>query len=240
MYKLYTDKTEIFECDIQLTGASLKNSKARLIVETPDVNLLFKGEILKGGKCRVPVKKLKGILGETSEGKIKLEVIADDTYFNPWESEFKVESSKQITVEVKSQSSNIIKDDSPKMKVNVLGENNSTTNTPGTRGYSAYLKKGDVKKQRKSLKKSIEKTTGYKPANDEIFIEDDITMSERKHIVNIMKLLIREDINIKNLSIKRNKLNKIVAVYTKRFPINESVKPKVMEGVIKVLSKLKK
>ena len=76
--------------------------------------------------------------------------------------------------------------------------------------------------------------------NDEIFIEDDITMSERKHIVNIMKLLIREDINIKNLSIKRNKLNKIVAVYTKRFPINESVKPKVMEGVIKVLSKLKK
>ena len=65
-------------------------------------------------------------------------------------------------------------------------------------------------------------------------------MSERKHIVNIMKLLIREDINIKNLSIKRNKLNKIVAVYTKRFPINESVKPKVMEGVIKVLSKLKK
>ena len=38
----------------------------------------------------------------------------------------------------------------------------------------------------------------------------------------------------------KNKLNKIVAVYTKRFPINESVKPKVMEGVIKVLSKLKK
>ena len=61
---------------------------------------------------------------------------------------------------------------------------------------------------------------------EEIFIEDDITLSERKHIVNIMKLLIREDINIKNLSIKKNKLNKIVAVYTKRFPINESVKPK--------------
>ena len=43
MYKLYTDKQEIFECDIQLEGASLNNSKARLVIETTDLSLLFKG-----------------------------------------------------------------------------------------------------------------------------------------------------------------------------------------------------
>ena len=29
MYKLFTDKSELFECDIKLQGASLKKSKAR-------------------------------------------------------------------------------------------------------------------------------------------------------------------------------------------------------------------
>ena len=39
MYKLFTDKTEVFECNIKLEGASLKNSHARLIIESEDVNL---------------------------------------------------------------------------------------------------------------------------------------------------------------------------------------------------------
>ena len=41
MYKLFTDKNELFECSIKLQGASLKKSKARLVVETPDYSLLF-------------------------------------------------------------------------------------------------------------------------------------------------------------------------------------------------------
>ena len=32
MYKLFTDKSELFECDIKLQGASLKKSKARLVI----------------------------------------------------------------------------------------------------------------------------------------------------------------------------------------------------------------
>ena len=100
-YKLYTDKSEIFECDIKLSGASIKNSFARLIIESNDMNFIFNGKISKGGKCSIPVKKLKGFLDESSSGKIKLEVIADDTYFVPWKSEFLVEASKKVTVEVK-------------------------------------------------------------------------------------------------------------------------------------------
>lgn len=118
MYKLFTDKTELFECSIKLEGASLTNSKARLIIESSDVNLLFNGEISGDGKCKIPIKKLKGLLNEDTKGTIRLEVIADDTYFSPWESDFAVQASKKLTVEVKSQQvSKLMESTEPKIVV---------------------------------------------------------------------------------------------------------------------------
>ena len=80
MYKLFTDKSELFECDIKLQGASLKKSKARLVVETQDYSLMFNGSISKGGKCEIPIRKLKGLIDEDTTGNIRLEVIAEDTF----------------------------------------------------------------------------------------------------------------------------------------------------------------
>ena len=119
MYKIFTDKTEVFECNIQLEGASVKKSQARLLIESDDLSLVFKGEISSDGKCKIPIKKLKGLLDENTQGNIKLEVIAEDTYFTPWESKFMVEISKKITVEVKSQESsvNIITESKPKITI---------------------------------------------------------------------------------------------------------------------------
>ena len=102
-YKLYTDKQETFECDLFLEGADLKNSSARIIVESNDLTLMFKGEINEKGNCKVPIKKLKGLLDENTTGDIKLEVIAEDTLIEPWQSDFVVSTSKKVTVEVKSQ-----------------------------------------------------------------------------------------------------------------------------------------
>ena len=102
-YKLYTDKQETFECDLFLEGADLKNSSARIIVESNDLTLMFKGKIDKKGNCKVPIKKLKGLMGENTTGDIKLEVIAEDTLIEPWQSDFVVSTSKKVTVEVKSQ-----------------------------------------------------------------------------------------------------------------------------------------
>ena len=102
-YKLYTDKQEVFECNIFLEGASLTKATSRIIVETQDLKLMFEGTIDKDGNCKVPIKKLKGLLDEKSQGNIKLEVIAEDTLIEPWQSEFVVETSKKVTVEVKSQ-----------------------------------------------------------------------------------------------------------------------------------------
>ena len=103
MYKLYTDKQETFECDLFLEGADLKESSARLIVESKDLTLMFKGTIDEKGNCKVPIKKLKGLMGENTTGDIKLEVIAEDTLIEPWQSDFVVSTSKKVTVEVKSQ-----------------------------------------------------------------------------------------------------------------------------------------
>ena len=103
-YKLYTDKQEVFECNLFLEGADLKESSARILVETKNLTLLFPGTIDKDGNCKVPIKKLRGLLDEETEGNIKLEVIAEDTLIEPWQSEFVVETAKKVTVEVKGQS----------------------------------------------------------------------------------------------------------------------------------------
>ena len=180
MYKLFTDKSELFECDIKLQGASLKKSKARLVVETSDYSLLFKGEISSKGKCEIPIRKLKGLIDEDTTGNIRLEVIAEDTFFTPWESDFEVETSKKVTVEVKSQT--------------------------------------------RSKKPIVEATVK-------------ITNSEQNHVINLLKLLVKENINIKNISIKRNKLNNIVATYLKENTVKDT--NKVINGVLRKLQKEK-
>ena len=116
-YKLYTDKQEIFECNIYLEGASLTQATSRIIVETQDLKLMFEGTIDKDGNCKVPIKKLRGLVNEDTKGTMKLEVIAEDTYFLPWESDFEVDTAKKIKVEVKQQSKPLVKSSKPKMVV---------------------------------------------------------------------------------------------------------------------------
>ena len=144
MYKLYTDKQEAFECDLFLEGADLKESSARLIVESKDLTLMFKGTIDDKGNCKVPIKKLKGLMSENTTGDIKLEVIAEDTLIEPWQSNFIVDTAKKVTVEVKSQKTKpqIKESTKPQVKVksvknyvnpinemvNTLIENNITIN----------------------------------------------------------------------------------------------------------------
>ena len=100
MYTLYLDKPEIFECEVAVKNASLKNSVARLIVESADgINLVFNGKI-DGGKCTVPVNRLKGLLEENSHGNMFLEIIVEDTYFKPWNSVFQVEEHTSVKVKV--------------------------------------------------------------------------------------------------------------------------------------------
>jgi len=183
MYKLFTDKTEVFECNIKLEGASLKNSQARLIIESEDVNLMFEGTINKDGKCSIPIKKLKGLLEDNTSGQIKLEVIAEDTYFTPWKSEFIVEASRKVTVEVKSNDAEVIKENALKIQISGIEEVDPVT----------------------------------------------------EHIVRIVKMLVKEDINIKNLTVKKDKLNNIVGTYLNENKIEQEIVQEIINGIIEKL-----
>jgi hypothetical protein len=117
MYKLFVDRSEIFECKITLEGASLKDATSRIVVNTPDLKLMFEGTIDNQGNCKIPIRKLRGLFNENDKGTMKLEVIAEDTYFLPWESDFEVDTAKKIKVEVKQQSKPLVKSSKPKMIV---------------------------------------------------------------------------------------------------------------------------
>ena len=105
MYTLFSDKPNLFECTIQLEGASLSQASARLIIESDENSLVFEGE------------KLKSVVSEN--GNMKLEVIADDMYFNPWSSDYELTQSKKVTVEVKNPTEKPKLFESNKPKVNV-------------------------------------------------------------------------------------------------------------------------
>jgi len=104
-YILYKDKEENFSCDIYVEGAKTDDTKTRLLIETDQWNLFFDGDI-KFGKVNIPIKKLS-LLEEGAKGKIKLEVIAEETVFIPWEKEFKVKLSKKVLVKVDEKSKKI-------------------------------------------------------------------------------------------------------------------------------------
>lgn len=123
MYKLFSDRQELFEAKLKIAGAKFENTSCRIIVESNDWNLVFNGSITKDGNCTVPIKKLKSILPSGTEGQMRLEVVAEDTLFVPWESEFKIEESKSVKVEVKSQGSDsVIQESKPKISISVKKE----------------------------------------------------------------------------------------------------------------------
>ena len=119
MYTLYSDKKNIFECDIQLEGASLSQAFARVIIEGDDLNLVFNGTITNDGYCKIEMPKLNVMEGN---GNMKLEVIADDMYFNPWDSSYELKKSKSVKVEVRQPTQDVITETKAKVKVNVVNE----------------------------------------------------------------------------------------------------------------------
>lgn len=101
-YRVIRDRDENFECKISVEGTTLTEARARLVMDSEPWNLTFYGKIYPDGRCVVPIKK--GFpLGEGTTGKIRLEVIAEDQLFVGWESEFLVEVSKKLSVQLKEQ-----------------------------------------------------------------------------------------------------------------------------------------
>jgi L-cysteine desulfidase len=114
-YNLYTDKANKFNCNIEIEGTSLAKSKVRLVIETDEMSYMFNGSIENTGVCEVNIPKTKHFLPEGTKGNMRLEVIADDVYFEPWSSDFSVKTQKKVNVVVQEQV-----EDKPKLRVQVF------------------------------------------------------------------------------------------------------------------------
>jgi hypothetical protein len=73
---------------------------------------MFNGSIENTGICEVNIPKTKHFLPEGTKGNMRLEVIADDVYFEPWASDFSVKTNKKVNVVVAEQV-----EDKPKVNV---------------------------------------------------------------------------------------------------------------------------
>ena len=153
MYTLYTDKIENFKCTIDVEGAALNETQVRLVLQSDTLNLLYEGEIDKSGACSIPVSKLKNILKEGEKGSMRLEVIAEDTFFIPWEDDFEVKTNKRVTVEVLGSTKQPIKENKIKVSVTPKGspvpppppvEENKSIEKDHSYIISNYLKKQGI------------------------------------------------------------------------------------------------
>jgi hypothetical protein len=124
-YSLYTDKPNKFNCNIEIEGTSLAKSQVRLVVETDEMSYMFKGRIENNGLCEVNIPKTKHFLTEGSNGNMRLEVIADDVYFEPWSSDFTVKTNKKVNVVVQEQV-----EEKPRMKVQVIEQEETVVEKP--------------------------------------------------------------------------------------------------------------
>lgn len=183
VYKLYVDRNENFACELSVKNASIKGSIARLVLESDSgLNLVFKGNI-ENGKCNIPVRRLKGLLEENSKGKMSLEVIIEDTFFQPWTSEFLVEEHTSVKVKIEEQKIQ----SKPIVTVSV-----PTTKTPSNKLHQGTFELLTICERFKITKKSIaKKSNDFRQILKEYFISNTEYNENRKEILNQLSLVLK-------------------------------------------------
>lgn len=159
MYTITLDTAKNFECTLKIQGASLNKSKVNLVIESNDMDIRCRGTITEKGKVNIPVKKLKGILEENSKGKMYLEVIAEDSYFTPYKTDYITELSKKVNlkenVKITEVNQTVIADvttNHPENIINILKENNVdifniSHKSKSTQLIQSYIVKNNIKKE---------------------------------------------------------------------------------------------
>ena len=158
MYTITLDTAKNFECTLKIQGASLNKSKVNLVIESNDMDIRCRGTITEKGKVSIPVKKLKGILEENSKGKMYLEVIAEDSYFTPYKTDYITEVSKKVNlkenVKITEVNQTVTADvtNHPENIINILKENNVdifniSHKSKSTQLIQSYIVKNNIKKE---------------------------------------------------------------------------------------------
>lgn len=149
-FTIYRDKSRIFECDIQIKGAKLSNTKSRMILDFNNgPTLMYNGTIDALGNCRISIPALSSIT-EAISGNAILEIIAESTVFEPWKSPFSVQQAKSVTVEVRESSKPIVEDKSVSVRVSANADDLLLRES--IKEYFSAMPKSRLKKTMKALK----------------------------------------------------------------------------------------
>ncbi len=159
MYTITLDTAKNFECTLKIQGASLNKSKVNLVIESNDMDIRCRGTITEKGKVIIPVKKLKGILEENTKGKMYLEVIAEDSYFTPYKTDYITEVSKKVNLkenikitEVNQTVTADVSTNHPENIINILKENNVdifdiSHKSKASQLIQSYIVKNNIRQQ---------------------------------------------------------------------------------------------
>lgn len=186
MYKIYLDKNELFEADIDLYGAKFTETSARLIMNTDRWNLVFEGDVNMDGKIVIPITKLKDLFSEGFVGNLKLEVIAGDTYFTPWEDEFELLRSKNVTVEVKDkdEKKNVLKESVKNVKVKNVTKPEQPKSKVTKSLTKSYLR--EVMIANKLLREGVELKSKVKTITDKFVSENNLDNNDKKKLYSVV------------------------------------------------------
>ena len=119
----YSDKIKKFECNIDIDGASINETKARLALsfDKSKTKYLYEGTISSDGKCTIKIPEIKN--APNLVGKVSLEVIAEGTYFEPWNDNFIIKQHKNVSVKRISEEVEDDIDETVKIRVDFKNDN---------------------------------------------------------------------------------------------------------------------
>jgi len=108
MLKIHTDKSKKFKCTIDVEGAKISECFARLVFSTNEgYNFFFDGKIDAAGNCVVDIPSIKSV-SEKTTGSVSLEVVAENTFFKPWQDSFELEPTKKVTAVIEQMEENAV------------------------------------------------------------------------------------------------------------------------------------
>jgi len=173
METFYQDKDSYFKCRVEIDGASLEESKARLVLKFNDsMSYLFESKIDGDGKCKIKVPALKNM--SDANGSLVLEVIADSTFFEPFTSNFIVKKSKNVVVIKEDEEKDELITSKP--KVNIIREEKSLPVS-----FSDYYKVFTANK----LHETIE-YKNYTPSQKALSILNESKLNKDSEVYNIL------------------------------------------------------
>lgn len=179
MYKVFTDKGKLFKCNIDISGANIEDCQARILLETADNIFLYKGIVKEDGVCEVEIPRLKNIK-EGLEGKISLEVIVENTLFNPWESDFIVSATKKVTVDIDDDDKRPITeskiDNKMKVSVHIDEEEEEVNNTKPENNKT--LDKEQVNENIEEVEQEVEQEETEEILEDSLNTDSDFDIND--------------------------------------------------------------